>query len=525
MLHPSTKKLIDRLAEMTELGKLDWVEGEGGKILYSTEGYSVSLSESPNEVLITSKDGKELEHATADELAASQNESGVSYTDIVAGMTKEASRIARGTETAISTLLAGMDDPVPEVEVTEPPLSEIEATEDVADDTNAVAAEDIETVAEAAPAEPEEVILADTQESEPEAGAEETVEARSDDPDSEPNVTEAVARLADEVNNREESTLDAAAASAAGAVALAAGLTTDTSEEEPTVAEAEAVSEPEPEAPAPIETVAEVEEIVISSNTEVIEPAEETAPESVAAFGSDEMATAEEESTVAEAPAEDTAPVVSEPVSLETVETVAEAAEAVPETAPEAAPTPAYEYEAETVTPPTVDAAEAPETPEAPIVETVSAEIAPDPVIETPEPAPEEVTIAAAPEVTDTVEEVSEATPAPETAPEPAPAQSYSLSGIGAGFGLGALSAKTEASGVPGPSNGVGVAEEKIIIDATEDVLPDVEGSSFSAAADTVSTDLSFGKPEGSQTPAEGEAENAEEDSMLKPRTRFNPWD
>ncbi|MEO0452345.1 MAG: hypothetical protein AAFZ74_18670, partial [Pseudomonadota bacterium] len=104
MLHASTRKLIDRLAEMTELGKLDWTESESGHITYSTEGYSVSLTEAPNELFITSKDGKELERASADELAATQSEEGVAYTAILAAMTNEASRIARGTEAAISTL-------------------------------------------------------------------------------------------------------------------------------------------------------------------------------------------------------------------------------------------------------------------------------------------------------------------------------------------------------------------------------------------------------------------------------------
>ena len=74
MLHTSTRKLIDRLSEMTELGKLDWIESADGNIAYSTEGYSVTLTESPNEVVITSKDGKELERATAEEIAATESE-------------------------------------------------------------------------------------------------------------------------------------------------------------------------------------------------------------------------------------------------------------------------------------------------------------------------------------------------------------------------------------------------------------------------------------------------------------------
>ena len=83
MLHASTRKLIDRLAEMTDLNKLDWTESDAGQITYSTEGYSVSLTEDPNEVVITSKDGKELERATAEELSATQTEDGKTYAQVV----------------------------------------------------------------------------------------------------------------------------------------------------------------------------------------------------------------------------------------------------------------------------------------------------------------------------------------------------------------------------------------------------------------------------------------------------------
>lgn len=78
MLHPSTKKLIDRLAVMTERGKLSWEEADEGAIKYATEGYSVSISgNAPHELHITSKDGKVLEHATVEELANSPDRKSV----------------------------------------------------------------------------------------------------------------------------------------------------------------------------------------------------------------------------------------------------------------------------------------------------------------------------------------------------------------------------------------------------------------------------------------------------------------
>ncbi|MEM8745006.1 MAG: hypothetical protein AAGF14_10260, partial [Pseudomonadota bacterium] len=319
---------------MTELGKLDWTEDDAGNIAYATEGYSVSLTEDPGEVIITSKDGKELERATAEEIAASEQEDGTSYTAVVAAMTKEAGRVARGTEAAISSLLAGMDD-TPDADEMEAVVTDEAETlpEDPVDDTTVIAADSIETVTEekassepveteedttvatttadtgdeavtedepeleseteleasvsgetgdtesieAAAAEPveEEVaeetreteseskILADTDavempveasleeatnEIEPEDALETLVatDETENDPDTrfdaeletdaesvadvldvetETEVTEAVARMADEVKSREDTGLESAAASAVGAVALAAGLT------------------------------------------------------------------------------------------------------------------------------------------------------------------------------------------------------------------------------------------------------------------------------------------------------------
>ena len=308
MLHASTRKLIDRLAEMTELSKLDWTETEDGQISYSTEGYSVSLTESPNEVVITSKDGKELERASAEDLAATQDDEGQVYTAIVAAMTAEASRIARGTERAISTLLAGMDNtadeaPTKPAEVIEETVEDITLAEDPVDDTTAIAADTIETIdpepetdtinedetdeesdtVVAAEADTEsETASSDDVEvdevAEPETITAETAETLDEletapTAETETDVTEAVARLADEVNQREESRLDEAAASAVGAVALAAGLAAtsddeDEAEQSSTEAEPEVAVEAETEIEAETEDATETEvEAEIESET------------------------------------------------------------------------------------------------------------------------------------------------------------------------------------------------------------------------------------------------------------------
>lgn len=550
MLHASTKKLIDRLAEMTDLAKLDWTEGDDGNITYSTEGYSVSLTETPNEMVITSIDGKELERAGAEELANTPAEDGGTYADIVAAMTKEAVRVARGTEAAISTLLAGMEDAPaePDVSGTEAPTDEaIDLQEDPGDETavltddsvEAVSSE-IETSEESAPEpddEPEIAAIADTSESpeteaeaepETEASSEQTedielgadgsdhleapeeaqleasVEADAEDTatESEDDVTEAVVRLADEVNQREDNGLDAAAASAVGAVALAAGLTSDSEENE-----TEAV-EPEQTETDPAPAFAAVEEAPTETPTYVPFGLEDTAESEVAV----ETPAMESNLEIAAEEAPESAEVLSfSGASIDAPEEVELPSEPVTESEPTLAwgtPLAAAKETVETVEDAIEETVNETETLDAAEIEAdiPSVVMATAPAEETVEPAP----------IEEVIEPVAEA-------PQPAPSQTYSLSGIGAGFGLGALSAKSEASGIPGPSSFGAADEDKVVIDATEDVLPEIDGKPALPAGVA---------PIPPAAPAEGaaaaetatEAEDGETD-ILKPRTRFNPWD
>lgn len=639
MLHASTRKLIDRLAEMTELGKLDWTEDEAGNIAYATEGYSVSLTEDPGEVIITSKDGKELERATAEEIAATQQEDGTSYTTVVAAMGKEAARIARGTEAAISTLLAGMDD-APETVEAESDLAEDTETlqEDPVDDTTVFAAAPIDTaseedtssetaetevdetfdaateesadeevIAEETEAEPEpefeasddstteefestedatvepeedeieaaaivqdEVstdsadteseseMLADSDpvemqdeasneessdetepeatfatfetESEPEAVLNAELESDAEtvadafDVETETEVTEAVARMADEVKSREDTGLESAAASAVGAVALAAGLSLQDDEstseeaEEATVSETapetvEDVTEPlvaessEPPAYVPF-GLNDVEETVQedAAFTETAETVEATEPEFVAEVEEPlaSMVEVEPEVEDVESPL-DTLEQMTEDVfasrsELEGIESTAAPIEAEPEPAQliENSPIAAFAgtskpFEAESIAEP----------------EPVAAEPTPDAlsdVVEVAYAEPELETVTA-------------------TADAEAPSgNTYSLSGIGAGFGLGALSAKTEASGIPGPSTPSVETGEKVVIDATDDVLPKLEGNLNVSLAETASAAVSSANAAAEPGSPADEATDSEAD-ILKPRTRFNPWD
>lgn len=113
MLHPSTKKLIDRLAEMTALKQIDWAETENGGVVYATEGYSVHLTDSPPQVVLATEKGKLLEEASEGLLKDTPHDEHGNYGDLIVAVVKEASRIAKGTEAAIDALLAGLSGQSP----------------------------------------------------------------------------------------------------------------------------------------------------------------------------------------------------------------------------------------------------------------------------------------------------------------------------------------------------------------------------------------------------------------------------
>ena len=565
MLHASTRKLIDRLSEMTELGKLDWTESEDGTLAYATEGYSVSLTESPNELIITSKNGTELERANAEELATTQQEDGTAYTSVVAAMTMEASRVARGTEAAISSLLADLQDapdPAPADMDVAQDQSDEDLQEDQVNETTAIVtqpatpAETIEQVEastaadtptaeentvddvtepaiiaasqantnEAETSGDEEVTETEASEStysdaaEPqtdiETAAEETAPSETE---TESDVTEAVARLADQVNQREESSLGAAAASAAGAVALAAGLTPLASTEEDDTTTN--VSETEE---APIAVIAAETDDRPAYIPFGLEPEDDT--DTAPLVAAEVTVDAPPEPVEIEAPIqEEQAPIsfaateTIEPTRIETswnevepepqieAELPVEAAaidEVVPELAPESEPA------------------------EMAMLSAASdqSNSASDKTVEALEEVPSEIAAMASAE--DAVEaETAPKVPAPDVETvEPEAPKTYSLSGIGAGFGLGALSAKTEASGIPAPNSSRAAPPEKIIIDATDDVLPELEGNLNVSLAETASAAVSAANA----APAAAEPAEAPKDAetdILKPRTRFNPWD
>ncbi len=522
MLHPSTKKLIDRLAEMTERGKLEWSDGPDDAVTYVTEGYSVSLLAQLNELVITSKDGKELERATADELSATPTESGSTYSHVIATMIKEATRVARGTESAISTLLAGIDtdsNNLADAAAEDAPdegLEDEARIEDIVDDTAALSADDvagIETVT--APVETDQV---------PETGVTETEAAPTEDdastfaeeatasdrpqaaeanePDGEANVTEAVQRMAAEVNEREN---NAATAGAAALTATAAGIAmADETNENPPVERPD---------PAPVLEATENHQYVpfdLEADTDLsVEtiPETESIPEaSIPDDGVTLSRTVDEPDNTVTEIAEDPALEVADATDTPT-DMVSE-----PDDAPEATAESATNSVEE-------DTPETSETVANTPIEAFSTPVSTASVaVETTETQSDDI----ATDVTDAVEA------AVTTITEPEP-RSFSLSGMGAGFGLGALTSTTEATGTPSVT-APAAADERIIIDATDDVplmQPEPENDTLPSNTLPDVTELAQppATPVESAPPAE-ETNNAdkEADVTLKPRTRFNPW-
>lgn len=199
MLHPSTKKLIDKLSEMTRKQRVSWIEGENGTIVHDTEGYRVVLSPEPHGVTLTDAVGREIETCSPEEIADEKDSAGRPYSQFVGELFREAHRHARGTEKAIRTLMAGLE----------------------------AAEEEAAPAAEAAPVEAEP-------EAEPETVTDETASMEG-----ETAITAAVATLADQINST--------APMAGPEVATPEAITTEP-EREPEPEPETASAEPEPDA-------------------------------------------------------------------------------------------------------------------------------------------------------------------------------------------------------------------------------------------------------------------------------------
>lgn len=509
MLHPSTKKLIDRLVEMTALGKIDWQEGDDDTVRYTTEGYSVTLEADPNELVITANDGRELERATVDELAEATDADGTPYTGRVAEMTREAMRKAKGIDTAITTLLAGIDldgDGIPDIPVdaeNELPVAEendLVALEDGGDETAAVTIDEVEAI---------------EAETEIDMEAEATVEPEAVQSPEE-DMTEAVARLADEVNGREHETADVS-------LDVDESVETDTGVPEASaeIADSEDVSAVETDASEGV-------------TTEPREDNREGAVFAGIAAASAGLATAaaleknhnaEEAPDSTEASSEDLEDATTQQVTGEHSESSDVETIDVDQTLSGFAIS-----SAETFVESTEDIETGTQS-----VETLSAddtEALGSVQEETPVPDADEAVSTAVesqPEapLTEQAEAISEVVENPA-----APFESgITLSGISAGFGLGALQATGEASGVPSAElseiSTTPPEEDRVVIDATDEVVmtdatvPDEEANDL---PDVTEIQASEQPADNSEPDEAGEETDSTDQVSMTPKTRFNPW-
>lgn len=295
MLHPSTKRLIDKLSEMTRKQRVTWTEGEGASVVHDTEGYRVVITPEPHAVLLTDALGREIETCRPEEFGDETDAHGRPYAKFVAELYREASRHARGTEKAIRTLLAGLDS--------------VEADAPAA-------------LAAAAPA----LALIDA----PDATTDETTTIES-----ETAITAAVATLADQINGAPpEPVAEEAAAAAPEPEPLPEP--EPEPQPEPVIAALPADPEPEPEPVTQPEPVIEAVAETPAPSVEVLAPTEE--PGSFGTFGAFEQ-TAPEPEPAPQAAAPEPEPIAAPEPQPEPIEEI-QAEEAAPEPAPEPQPEP-----------------------------------------------------------------------------------------------------------------------------------------------------------------------------------------
>jgi hypothetical protein len=448
MLHPSTKRLIDKLDEMTRRQRVAWEENDNGSVTHDTEGYRVTLTAPPHTLLLTDTLGREIETCTPDDFSGETDASGRPYMDFVEDLYREAHRHARGAEKAISALLSALDQAASEVpDKVETAPETFEHVEDEGDDSR--------------PLEEHEM---------PEYEGQADMQA-------------AVAAMADEVNGPPETNV----------AAVDAPEPEPEPEPQPAFESAAApvfTPMPEPEAPLP-EPDVQLDPAAAAPEPEA--PADPYAPFE----GSEESArvyatAAEFVAPAAPEPFAETSPAEAEPEPFSSEETVWDTIRNAGHTAPEAAPEPEPPElaEPEAMAQPAEDAWHTPEPepqpPEAP------AEPAPRPAPvfgsgmfsgsmgdlsryrsappaapAEPEPQPVAEPAALAPEPT------PEPPPLPDPEPAPEPPQHFSLSGITSGFGLSSTlqpATRTQPAEPVPPSTAP--TEPRKIIDGTID-LPD----------------------------------------------------
>ena len=119
MLHPSTQKLIDKLIEMTASSKISWKEGDDDTCIYDTEGYRVTIGQSPSRVVLLDASGRVLETVSDAMLANTRDAEGQAYSMKVDVLVSTARREITGATAVIDHLVSFLNadgDSVPEID-------------------------------------------------------------------------------------------------------------------------------------------------------------------------------------------------------------------------------------------------------------------------------------------------------------------------------------------------------------------------------------------------------------------------
>jgi hypothetical protein len=503
MLHASTKRLIDKLDEMTRKQRVSWEESDNGSIKHDTEGYRVTLTAAPHSLLLTDTLGREIETCSPEDFAGETDVDGRPYTEFVEDLYREAHRHARGAEKAISALLNSLDEADAEDETeteTSAPLREPESfehPEDGGDDSYPLEDHDLPDPEYEGQADMQAAIaaMADQVNAPPHAATQVTEQTELDvapEPLPEP-VVEAPAMPAAEQAPAEDVTPVPEPVAEAEPYAPFAG-SKDTARTYAVAAEFEAPAAPEPP-PAVEDAVTEAAE-----ETPVAEEpfgGENDVWESIRNAGAEDETPAAEPDAPAEdpaAPAQRPAPVFGSGIFSGSLNDLSRYRSTETEAAPEPTPEPA------------------------------------------PEPAPEPV-----------AETAPEPEPAPHAEPEQPAPRSFSLSGITSGFGLGSTHAAHRTE--PRAPSAAAEPTEPGLIDGTLDLPDDMpeEAEPDPTQEWRMEQDAEFGfteadlkpgvpaeplpavtettpetpEPEAPVEESEPETEGAQ---PARPARRFNPW-
>lgn len=108
-IHPSTAKLIRRLAEMTANRQLDWQEADQNGVQLAVADYMVAIRLDPVSLVITTLAGEELERVDSDQLQAMSAADFESYAQLLTVLHSNALRAARKVESAVQNMLEELD--------------------------------------------------------------------------------------------------------------------------------------------------------------------------------------------------------------------------------------------------------------------------------------------------------------------------------------------------------------------------------------------------------------------------------